>query len=350
MLCGSLFQTVGPWYAKERWTDDLLWQKGFETDEYQRRNGVVGKEHKHRGCQQGIGDPIKPVTEEKQMEEISSWFVDTLAANGVHVEAEKHAHVLVTGSEHSGCVIWDTLDEPVRQEEKQRSPYYLMLTDGGRERTFTEPLGADRWWKRKNVHWTTWCWHMVKEKESSLNHLLLTAGGRERTFTEPLGADSWWKRKNVHWTTWCWQMVEEKERSLNHLVLTDGLRERKFIEPLGADRWWKRKKVHWTTWCWQMVEEKEFTEPLGADRWWRRKNSLNHLVLTNRGGERIHWTTWCWQIVEEKEFTEPLGADESWRRKNSLNHLVLTNRGGERIHWTTWCWQMVEEKEFTEPP
>ena len=40
----------------------------------------------------------------------------------MHVEAEKQAHVLVTGSEYSGCVVSDTLDEPVRLEEKERSP------------------------------------------------------------------------------------------------------------------------------------------------------------------------------------------------------------------------------------
>ena len=67
---------------------------------------------------------------------------------------------------------------------------------------------------------------MVKEEESSLNHLVLTDGERERKFTEPLGADRWWKRKNVHWTTWRRQMVKEKERSLNHL---------------RAVRWWRRK-------------------------------------------------------------------------------------------------------------
>ena len=42
-------------------------------------------------------------------------------------------------------------------------------------------LGADRGWKRKN--------------------LVLTEGGRERTFTNYLRADRSWKRKNVHRTT-----------------------------------------------------------------------------------------------------------------------------------------------------
>ena len=72
----------------------------------------------------------------------------------MHVEAEKHAHVLVTGSEYSGCVVSDTLDEPVRLEEKQCSPYDLMLTDRGRERTLAVLPDADRWWKR-NVRRTT---------------------------------------------------------------------------------------------------------------------------------------------------------------------------------------------------
>ena len=63
---------------------------------------------------------------------------------GEHVEAEKHAHGLVTGSEYSGCVVSDTLDQPVRLEEKQRSPYDLMLTDRGRERTFAVLPDADR--------------------------------------------------------------------------------------------------------------------------------------------------------------------------------------------------------------
>ena len=55
----------------------------------------------------------------------------------MHDEAKKYAYVLVAGSEYSGCVVSDTLDEPVRLEEKQRSLYDLMLTDNGRERPFT---------------------------------------------------------------------------------------------------------------------------------------------------------------------------------------------------------------------
>ena len=78
-----------------------------------------------------------------------------MAASGVHAEVEKHARVLVTGSEYSGCVVSDTLEQSVRLEEKQCSPYDLMLTEGGRERTFTVRLDADRELKRKNVHRTT---------------------------------------------------------------------------------------------------------------------------------------------------------------------------------------------------
>ena len=75
-----------------------------------------------------------------------------MAASGVHAEVEKHARVLVTGSEYSGCVVSDTLEQPLRLEDKERSAYDLMLTDRRRERKFTAPLGADRWWKRKKVH------------------------------------------------------------------------------------------------------------------------------------------------------------------------------------------------------
>ena len=70
----------------------------------------------------------------------------------MHAEVEKRAHVLVTGSEYSGCVVSDTLEQPLRLEDKERSAYDLMLTDRRRERKFTAPLGADRWWKRKKVH------------------------------------------------------------------------------------------------------------------------------------------------------------------------------------------------------
>ena len=45
----------------------FFWQKEFETDKFHKRNGVVGKEPKCWGCQQGIED--QQLATEKQMED-----------------------------------------------------------------------------------------------------------------------------------------------------------------------------------------------------------------------------------------------------------------------------------------
>ena len=91
-LCGSWFQTVGPWCVKVCWPVHFVSTEGVETDECQRRNVAIETENKSWECRQGIEDRCQWQKKDR-WKSVCILFVDGLETSEVHAEVGKCGQV-----------------------------------------------------------------------------------------------------------------------------------------------------------------------------------------------------------------------------------------------------------------